>query len=92
VSWAAMISGYVENGMFVEATELFKAMPEKNVVACTAMITAYCKQGDVESARRLFDGIRAKDVISWNAMIAGTSYMLNPLSYDFILARFSSCR
>jgi len=74
VSWAVMISGYVENSMFTEARELFEAMPEKNVVACTAMITGYCKEGDVESARRLFDGVRVKDVISWNAMISGNLY------------------
>lgn len=71
MSWAAMITGYVENAMFDEARKLFEAMPDKNVVACTAMITGYCKDGDVESARRLFDGIPVKDVISWNAMITG---------------------
>ncbi|CAN6567860.1 unnamed protein product [Malus baccata var. baccata] len=33
--------GYVENGKFDEARELYGQMPEKNAVAMTAMLTVY---------------------------------------------------
>ena len=68
-----MISGYVDNGKFDEARDLYERMPNKNVVAMTAMITGYFKEGRVEDARVLFDGIRYKDLVCWNAMITGNA-------------------
>uniref|UniRef100_A0A0A8YWE3 Pentatricopeptide repeat-containing protein n=1 Tax=Arundo donax TaxID=35708 RepID=A0A0A8YWE3_ARUDO len=69
VSWALMISGYAENGMFVDPRKLFEAMLEKNVAACTLIITGCCKAGDVEITWSLYV-IRVKDEISWNPMIS----------------------
>ncbi|KAL6646049.1 hypothetical protein ACP70R_017657 [Stipagrostis hirtigluma subsp. patula] len=52
VAWAAMINGYGENGMFLEA----------DVICDDAGEECYGLEGDADSARRLFDGIRVKDV------------------------------
>ncbi|KAI9176957.1 hypothetical protein LWI28_009203 [Acer negundo] len=68
-----MISGYVENGKFFEAEELFDHMPHnsKNAIVITSMMTGYCKEGILNNARVLFEGIQCKDRASFNAMISG---------------------
>ncbi|CAA7401637.1 unnamed protein product [Spirodela intermedia] len=71
VSWAVMISGYVQNDLFDEARNVFHQMPEKSVVAITAMMTGYCKDGRVDDARKLFEDMHGKDLVSWNAMMSG---------------------
>ncbi|KAK9090125.1 hypothetical protein Sjap_023302 [Stephania japonica] len=71
ICWNTMIAGYVKNGNFLSAKELFDEMPERNVSSWNTVVDMYGKCGDVGMARRLFDEMPARDVISWNAMISG---------------------
>jgi len=48
------VTGYAQNGDVVEALDLFRRMPERNVVSWTAMIVAYSKHGCSQEALRLF--------------------------------------
>ncbi|KAH9299157.1 hypothetical protein KI387_030839 [Taxus chinensis] len=45
---------YVENGVLDKGLEIFKDMPQKNVVSWNAMIAGYAQNGLVEKALKLF--------------------------------------
>ncbi|XP_057843541.2 putative pentatricopeptide repeat-containing protein At3g23330 [Cryptomeria japonica] len=54
VSWNAMITGCVQNGVLDGAVTLFKEMSQRNVVSWTAIIAGYAQNGVVEKAIEFF--------------------------------------
>ncbi|KAF3645080.1 hypothetical protein FXO37_21140 [Capsicum annuum] len=66
-----MLSRYAKNERFGDVVDVFKAMPEKNVVSYNAMLSGYLGIGDFMSARKMFDEMGERNVASWNAMING---------------------
>lgn len=71
VSWTAMITGYLQNGMMEEAWQVFDKMPERNLVSWNAMIAGYAQNGKLRVARDLFDLMPQRNLGSWNSMIVG---------------------
>lgn len=71
VSYNAMISGYLRNGKFNHARELFEIMPERDLFSWNVMLTGYVRNRRLGYARELFDLMPEKDVVSWNAMLSG---------------------
>ncbi|KAJ6395597.1 hypothetical protein OIU77_020782 [Salix suchowensis] len=79
VSWTAMISGYLQNGMAEQAVNLFCQMSREGVrpndftysTILTAQADAYVKRGNVVEASKVFQRIEEKDIVAWSAMISG---------------------
>ncbi|GJY11013.1 pentatricopeptide repeat-containing protein [Tanacetum coccineum] len=71
-SWNCMISGYsgVEDGWKM-TWELFKEMPERDLVSWNLMIGCCVKSGKIDLARALFDRMPKRDVITWAKLIDG---------------------
>ncbi|KAH0972785.1 hypothetical protein GBA52_024941 [Prunus armeniaca] len=60
VSWNGLISGYVKNGMIIEARKVFDLMPERKVVSWTLMVRGlasldYGRQIHAQLVRNQFD-------------------------------------
>ncbi|XP_006649982.1 pentatricopeptide repeat-containing protein At1g05750, chloroplastic-like [Oryza brachyantha] len=61
-SWNSMIAGYLKNGCFKDAKELFGAMPDKDNVSWTTMISG-CVQNDQSSeALSVFNSMLAQGI------------------------------
>ncbi|CAK9136063.1 unnamed protein product [Ilex paraguariensis] len=73
VSYAAMVTGFVNIGMFDKAEELYAEMPRnwRNPVCSNALINGYLKMGKLDQAVRVFEGMVEKDVVSWSSMVDG---------------------
>jgi pentatricopeptide repeat protein len=65
-----MIAGYAQNGLVHEAQNLFKEMPERNVVSWNAMIGGFAHNGFVVEALQHFQEMSKPNVVSWTLMIA----------------------
>ncbi|KAL8111417.1 hypothetical protein AgCh_019224 [Apium graveolens] len=69
VSWNCMICGYVDR--FESAWELFKGMPERDLISWNLMLDCCAKCGKMEVGYDLFRRMPKRDVISWANMIDG---------------------
>ncbi|EYU26534.1 hypothetical protein MIMGU_mgv1a024701mg, partial [Erythranthe guttata] len=54
-------SGYMRDGTFELARELFDKMPVKNIVSWTSMISGYTQNGLADNALQLFDEMSRQD-------------------------------
>jgi pentatricopeptide repeat protein len=66
-----MVAGYARSGHVEEALELFRRIPQRNVISWNEMIVRYAQSGCHDKALKLFWEMPERDVVSWNAMIAG---------------------
>ncbi|KAJ4951013.1 hypothetical protein NE237_027845 [Protea cynaroides] len=66
-----LIHLYSQHGFLVEARQLFKMLPERNVFTWNAIIYAYIKNKDLSEARALFNSAPLKDSVTYNSMISG---------------------
>ncbi|KAM3308869.1 pentatricopeptide repeat-containing protein [Capsicum chacoense] len=71
VSRTSVICGYVRKGNMVEARNIFKAMPTKDMAAWNVMISGYTDVGDVHIVSFLFQAMPHRDSGIWNLMISG---------------------
>ncbi|PIA29939.1 hypothetical protein AQUCO_05800190v1 [Aquilegia coerulea] len=71
--WNVLINGCCKDGDVDKASEIFEAMPERNVGSWNSMINGFMKKGDLEHANLLFDQMPEKNVVSWTTMITGLS-------------------
>ncbi|XP_077227843.1 tetratricopeptide repeat (TPR)-like superfamily protein [Tasmannia lanceolata] len=71
--WNVLINGFCRAGDMDTASELFEAMPERNVASWNSLLNGFLRKGDLESARVFFDRMPEKNVVSWTTMIAGFS-------------------
>ncbi|XP_057502400.1 pentatricopeptide repeat-containing protein At1g04840-like [Actinidia eriantha] len=71
--WNVLISGYCKVGDLRKATELFDAMPKRNVGSWNSLINGFMRDGEVERAKELFDRMPKKNVVSWTTMVNGYS-------------------
>ncbi|XP_027188608.1 pentatricopeptide repeat-containing protein At2g21090-like [Cicer arietinum] len=70
-SWNALVSGYMELGMMVDAQTAFDLMPQRNVISWTTLVNGYVKNNRVNKARSVFDKMSERNVVSWTVMISG---------------------
>ena len=61
VTWTTMLMGYSQSERIKEASEIFKAMPMKPILACNEIITGFGQIGKVGKVRWIFDHMREKD-------------------------------
>ncbi|XP_043709343.1 putative pentatricopeptide repeat-containing protein At3g18840 [Telopea speciosissima] len=66
-----LIHLYSQNGLLVEARQLFDTLPERNVFTWNAIIYAYIKNQDLSEAQALFNFAPHKDSVTYNSMISG---------------------
>lgn len=72
ITWNSILSGYSQSRDGLEqAWELFRIMPERDLVSWNTMIDACVKAGKVHDARVLFDMMPERDVITWASMVDG---------------------
>ncbi|KAF5199413.1 Pentatricopeptide repeat-containing protein [Thalictrum thalictroides] len=71
--WNVIINGCCKVGDVKRASEIFEAMPERNVGSWNSMINGFLKKGDLERANLLFDQMSEKNVVSWTTMVVGLS-------------------
>ncbi|KAL1823605.1 hypothetical protein ACET3Z_010383 [Daucus carota] len=69
ITWNCMISGYGDR--FESAWELFREMPERDLISWNLMLDCCAKCGEMEVANDLFNKMPKRDVISWANMIDG---------------------
>ncbi|XP_076956152.1 putative pentatricopeptide repeat-containing protein At1g56570 [Bidens hawaiensis] len=70
-TWNALVVGYMELGLTVEAQIAFDQMPEVNVISWTTLVNGYIKNRKIDQARLIFDNMPYKNVVTWTAMIKG---------------------
>lgn len=77
LSWNAMISGYVANGLPASAVELFGSLTfagiEPDLVTLNSVMDAYCRMGLCDEALEVFRQILQPNIISWTILISGFS-------------------
>jgi len=66
-----MITVYLKNKDLLGAEAVFKAMPQRNIVAESAMIAGYAKVGRLDDARKAFDSMSNRNAFSWTSLISG---------------------
>lgn len=72
ITWNCMICGYVQFGdKFESAWELFKEMPERDLISWNLMLDCCAKCGEMEVANDLFNKMPKRDVVSWANIIDG---------------------
>ncbi|PSS35680.1 Pentatricopeptide repeat-containing protein [Actinidia chinensis var. chinensis] len=71
--WNVLINGCCRVGDLKKATELFEAMPKRNVGSWNSLINGFMRDGEVDRARELFDRMPEKNVVSWTTMVTGYS-------------------
>ncbi|CAK9166481.1 unnamed protein product [Ilex paraguariensis] len=77
LSWNSMISGYVCNGVFMWAVELFGDMRlggfEPDLVTWNTLMDAYCRLGQCDEAWKIVGQIKEPNIISWTTLMSGYS-------------------
>ncbi|XP_024521303.1 pentatricopeptide repeat-containing protein At2g35030, mitochondrial-like [Selaginella moellendorffii] len=68
-SWTMMLAACVHNQRFVEATLIFRKMPDPDIVSGAVMIGVFSRRGMADEAKRTFDRV-PKNVVSWNTLVA----------------------
>ncbi|KAM7251761.1 hypothetical protein ACFE04_023644 [Oxalis oulophora] len=76
-SWNSMISGYVSNGNYRLAVELFNMMGvngfQPDIVTLNTVMDAYCRMELCAEASKIFEQIEEPNIISWTTLISGYS-------------------
>ncbi|KAF7819957.1 pentatricopeptide repeat-containing protein [Senna tora] len=67
-SYNAMISGYLRNGKFYLARDLFEKMPQRNLFHG---MLSFVQNGRIEGPCQLFKSKPEWDLISWNCLMGG---------------------
>lgn len=71
--WNVLITGCCKVGDMHKASELFEAMPERNIGSWNSLINGFMRNGDLERAINLFDRMEERNLISWTTMVTGFS-------------------
>ncbi|XP_073117833.1 uncharacterized protein [Elaeis guineensis] len=71
VTYASMITLYLQSGNLPQAEALFWQAPARNVVLGSAMIDGYVKAGRIDEARKIFDAMPDRNVVSWTSLVSG---------------------
>ncbi|KAJ7980539.1 putative Pentatricopeptide repeat-containing protein [Quillaja saponaria] len=71
--WNIVINGCCKNGDLTKATELFEAMPQRNIGSWNTLINGFVRKGDMNSANELFGQMSERNVVSWTTMVSGFS-------------------
>lgn len=71
--WNVLITGCCKVGDMNKASELFEAMPERNIGSWNSLINGFMRNGDLERAVNLFDVMEERNLISWTTMVTGFS-------------------
>ncbi|KAK4256241.1 hypothetical protein QN277_009131 [Acacia crassicarpa] len=75
VSWTAIISGYIQDGLLEEAITMLEKMQKSGFypdqVMCVTIINAYLSLGRLKDACELFIQMPTRNVVAWNVMISG---------------------
>lgn len=72
--WNVLINGCCKAGDLRKATELFEAMPDRNIGSWNSLIDGLMKNGEINRANELFSSMPDRNVVSWTTMVAGLSY------------------
>ncbi|KAI4345358.1 hypothetical protein L6164_012489 [Bauhinia variegata] len=67
------INGCCKVGDLTKATELFEAMPKRNIASWNTLINGFVRNGDMNGARELFNHMPEKNVVSWTTLVSGFS-------------------
>ncbi|XP_054811365.1 pentatricopeptide repeat-containing protein At3g09040, mitochondrial [Prosopis cineraria] len=74
VSWTAIISGYIQDGLLEEAIKMFEKMLKSGLdpdqVICITIMNAFLSLGRVKDACELFKQMPTRNVVAWNVMIS----------------------
>ncbi|KAK9070929.1 hypothetical protein SSX86_009497 [Deinandra increscens subsp. villosa] len=70
-TWNALVVGYMELGLTVEAQIIFDKMPDVNIISWTTLVNGYIENKKISQARSIFDNMPQKNVVTWTAMIKG---------------------
>lgn len=68
---SGLIFMYAELGLLGSCQQVFREIPEPDVVCQTAIVSPCAKCGNVGFARELFDEMPQRNPVAWNDMIAG---------------------
>ncbi|KAL0411807.1 UNVERIFIED_CONTAM: Pentatricopeptide repeat-containing protein, chloroplastic [Sesamum latifolium] len=96
ISCNAMMAGYVNNGYYEEALNVFhgiaihRYMEEHGYFVSgklsVALLDMYAKCGSIEQALYVFEGVQEKDIDHWNAMIGALAiHGLGELAFDLFM-------
>ncbi|XP_022149106.1 putative pentatricopeptide repeat-containing protein At1g68930 [Momordica charantia] len=66
-----LVDMYAKTGFINDAQQVFKEIPDKNVVVYNTMITGLLRCGLIAEAEKLFHKMPEKDSISWTTIITG---------------------
>ncbi|KAF8104094.1 hypothetical protein N665_0179s0003 [Sinapis alba] len=98
-----LISGLINEGMFLEAEELYEEMPHRGIVSSTftynnSMVDGLCKQTRLDEAEQMFISMGSKgfspDVVTFTTFINGYCKMCrrgivaNPVTYITLIHGF----
>lgn len=79
VSWTALVSAYMNEGLFEEATEVFNSMKlngvKSDLISWNALVSGFARNGEIDLSLQYLEamqeeGIRPR-VNSWNGVISG---------------------
>ncbi|XP_062027997.1 pentatricopeptide repeat-containing protein At1g19720-like [Rosa rugosa] len=79
VSWTALVSAFMNEGLFEEATEVFDSMKvngvKRDLISWNALVSGFAQNGEIDLAFRYLEamqeeGLRPR-VNSWNGVISG---------------------
>lgn len=79
VSWTALVSAYMEEGLLDEAMEVFDSMQPNglrpDLISWNALVSGFARHGEVDSALKYLEAMQEKGlrprVNSWNGVISG---------------------
>ncbi|KAJ4967439.1 hypothetical protein NE237_019288 [Protea cynaroides] len=79
VSWTALVSAFMDEGLLVEARDTFDSMQlngvKPDLISWNSMVSGYARNGEIDVALQLLEEMKEKGlkpgVSSWNGVISG---------------------